>query len=101
MSDEAEYALPVTSPTHPSFHHQQNNLYHSIRDQSVFSRSMRLVDLTVSVPYSSPPAAVANQKLPAPRWASLEFKFYYLVAVILLPIMAYIPISLSSCKLNS
>lgn len=57
---------------------------------------MRLVDLTVATPGTEPKTSLAESKSPE-RWKTYEFKAYAVVACIVLPIMAWIPISLSSC----
>ncbi|KAL0578918.1 glycerol transporter [Marasmius crinis-equi] len=57
---------------------------------------MRLVDLTVDIPSSSRTTSVPTQTKNTSRWRSLEFKFYYAVAAVVLPIMIWIPISVSS-----
>ncbi|KAF9459023.1 MBOAT, membrane-bound O-acyltransferase family-domain-containing protein [Collybia nuda] len=56
---------------------------------------MRLVDLTVSIPSKNSKAPLDEAKSPE-RWRTLEFRVYMVVACVVLPIMAWIPISLSS-----
>ncbi|KXN84378.1 Glycerol uptake protein 1 [Leucoagaricus sp. SymC.cos] len=61
----------------------------------------QVVDLTVNIPssvrYSLSSVPLENGKQPAPsRWGTLEFKVYYLVFLVVVPIMAWIPVSLSS-----
>lgn len=55
-------------------------------------RSSRLVKLTVDIP-SSHHAQTTDT---APRWKTLEFFFYYVVFIMVVPIMVWIPITLSS-----
>lgn len=52
----------------------------------------RIVKLTVDVP-SSHQAQTAGT---APRWKTPEFFFYYVVFVVVIPIMVWIPVTLSS-----
>ncbi|KAL1739025.1 MBOAT, membrane-bound O-acyltransferase family-domain-containing protein [Schizophyllum fasciatum] len=54
---------------------------------------MRLVDLTVGIPSSE--RRVSQERLAPPRWRSTEFLCYYVAAVFVLPLMAYIPTRLS------
>lgn len=54
-----------------------------------------ILKLTVHIPSSGKPASV-ERKHPAPRWFTPEFLFYYVAAVIVIPIMVWIPIRLSS-----
>ena len=72
--------LPVGSP-------------HALRTNFLTDRlHMSLVDLTVEIPSTTVPP---EKKRPA-RWATFEFKIYWTVLAVMLPIMAWIPISLSS-----
>ncbi|KIY43881.1 MBOAT-domain-containing protein [Fistulina hepatica ATCC 64428] len=54
---------------------------------------MRLVDLTVHIPSSNKPHATVDTS--PPLWSTTEFKFYYVVVLIFVPIMAWIPYTLS------
>ncbi|EAU84610.2 glycerol transporter [Coprinopsis cinerea okayama7 len=64
-------------------------------------KTMRIVDLTVHIPTGKKPLTSTSNKdaLPRPRWKTLEFKIYYLIAVIVIPIMVWIPIAASSREL--
>ena len=57
---------------------------------------MRLVDLTVSIPSMETKNTLSEEK-PPERWKTLEFRFYFVVACVVIPIMAWIPMSLSLC----
>lgn len=62
------------------------------------SEKRRITDLTVDIPSSrrrSQHGRVEPEK-PHPRWRSLEFRFYYLVFAVVVPIMIWIPVQLSS-----
>jgi len=52
----------------------------------------RIVKLTVDVPSSHQPQAADT----TPRWKTPEFLFYYLVFAVVVPVMVWIPIALSS-----
>lgn len=57
---------------------------------------MILTDLTVDIPESTSKVPASDPQVhPKARWQTLEFKIYAIVACIVLPIMAWIPISLS------
>ena len=58
----------------------------------------KVTDLTVNIPSSLlNTSASTSERRPAPsRWGTLEFKIYYLVFMIVVPIMIWIPVSLSS-----
>jgi hypothetical protein len=51
-----------------------------------------IVKLTVDVPSSHQPQAVDTTS----RWKTLEFLFYYVTFVVVVPIMVWIPVVLSS-----
>ncbi|KAF8224335.1 MBOAT-domain-containing protein [Tricholoma matsutake] len=55
---------------------------------------MRLVDLTVSIP-SGEIKVPLDEVRPPELWKTLEFRFYAIVACFVVPIMAWIPVSLS------
>lgn len=57
---------------------------------------MRLVDLTVSIP-SGEIKVPLDEVRPPELWKTLEFRFYAIVACFVVPIMAWIPVSLSLC----
>lgn len=68
--------------------------------ESPSSERMRLVDLTVHIPSSSHSQPSSDEQKQPSRWSSFEFRLYIILACIMLPIMAWIPISLSSCALE-
>jgi hypothetical protein len=49
--------------------------------------------LTIDIPASG---RITNESRPPPRWKTPEFIFYYVVALFVLPLMAWVPIRLSS-----
>ncbi|KAG6810550.1 hypothetical protein H0H92_012628 [Tricholoma furcatifolium] len=55
---------------------------------------MLLTDLTVDIPESHRVPKHAPEPS-RPRWNTLEFKIYYAVALMVVPLMAWVPISLS------
>lgn len=66
-------------------------------DPSTRSHKMRIVDLTVDVPSSARRVSQreSQEKVAPPRWRTPEFLFYYVIAAVVLPYMAYIPMRLS------
>ena len=50
--------------------------------------------LTVHIPSAFRKDAVDEKSSP-PRWSTLEFRLYFLVAAVVIPLMAWIPVSLS------
>ena len=54
---------------------------------------MRLVDMTVHIPSM---LAKAPQDAATSRWTTAEFRIYVAIACVTLPVMAWIPIALSS-----
>lgn len=53
-------------------------------------RPSRIVKLTVDIPSSYQPQTTT------PRWKTPEFLFYYVVFIVVIPIMVWIPVRLSS-----
>lgn len=89
MSSESTYPPPPELPRFLPLH---------LEPEPVRRVRMRLVDLTVSIPSTNSKTPLDEAK-PPERWKTLEFRIYMVVACIVLPIMAWIPISLSSCVL--
>lgn len=52
----------------------------------------RIVKLTVDIPSSHQPQATNT----TPRWKTPEFFFYYVAFIVVVPIMVWIPVALSS-----
>ncbi|KAL0072586.1 glycerol transporter [Marasmius tenuissimus] len=85
--------LPITSPTAQKFDRRQL----SLASEVIPKKRMKLVDLTVDIPSSSRTTSIPNEAARSPsRWRSLEFKVYYVVAALVVPIMVWIPVSISS-----
>jgi hypothetical protein len=100
MSPESETDIPLL-PVHGTIIPEENSqtMGANVPRLSTF----KLTDITVNIPSSKRRPLVSevaiNEEQPAPsRWATLEFKAYYVIALIVIPIMAWIPISLSSGK---
>lgn len=55
-----------------------------------------IVQLTVDVPSSYRPATNAEEIKSRPRWLTLEFLLYYMVAVVVIPLMVWVPMRLST-----
>jgi hypothetical protein len=54
----------------------------------------RIVKLTVDIPSSHRPQTADT----TPRWKTPEFFFYYVVFLLVVPMMVRIPVALSSCE---
>ena len=52
----------------------------------------RIVKLTVDIPSSHQPRTADT----VPRWKTPEFFFYYVVFAVVVPVMVWIPVALSS-----
>ncbi|KAL0945527.1 hypothetical protein HGRIS_001009 [Hohenbuehelia grisea] len=57
-------------------------------------RPMNIVDLTVDIPFSSR-ATLSSDERPKPRWKTPEFRFYVAAACVVVPIMSWVPYTLS------
>ncbi|KAG7091135.1 hypothetical protein E1B28_010189 [Marasmius oreades] len=87
--------LPITSPTAHTYQFESQQPLSA--SDIITKRRMRLVDLTVDIPSSSRTTSIPNEGAKNPsRWQTLEFKFYYLVVCLVIPIMFWIPMNLSS-----
>jgi protein-cysteine N-palmitoyltransferase HHAT len=51
-----------------------------------------ILKLTVDIPFSHQPQAAET----SPRWRTPEFFFYYVIFIVVMPIMVWIPVTLSS-----
>ncbi|KAJ3854031.1 MBOAT, membrane-bound O-acyltransferase family-domain-containing protein [Lentinula lateritia] len=86
-----EIPLPITSPTAQA-HHPHPSFFFADRQ----STSMTITDLTVKIPSSSRGTSIPNESNRKPsRWGTVEFKFYYVILCLALPLMIWIPITLS------
>jgi protein-cysteine N-palmitoyltransferase HHAT len=56
-----------------------------------------ILRLTVGVPSSYRKTPSEETRFP-PRWMSPEFLLYYVAAAIVIPVMIWLPVVLSSCK---
>ena len=65
------------------------------------SKRKGITRLTVNIPSSnrSPHTAVEETRSPS-RWKSLEFTFYYVVFLIVMPVMIWVTVDLSSGTRN-
>jgi D-alanyl-lipoteichoic acid acyltransferase DltB (MBOAT superfamily) len=59
------------------------------------SQHISITDLTVNIPFTSRTTSVPKQNNPS-RWNTLEFKFYYVVLFCALPLMIWIPTTVSN-----
>ncbi|KAK7036422.1 glycerol transporter [Paramarasmius palmivorus] len=89
MSTE-DYELPITSPT-TSKHPRKPSIA-----EDIIPKHMRLVDFTVEIPSSARTTSLPNEGAKNPsRWRTPEFRFYYVVAAVVIPVMIWIPVTLS------
>lgn len=63
--------------------------------------SFKLTDLTVNIPSSNrqpltTSSGTRDKQVAPSRWSTIEFRIYYVVALVVIPIMIWIPVSLSS-----
>jgi hypothetical protein len=61
--------------------------------------TFKLVDLTVQTPTSQEPPTNTSIPLSPPRWRTLEFRFYGLMFLLVVPLMVYSPVQLSQGEL--
>lgn len=61
-------------------------------------KTFKLTDLTVNIPSSNRQSLnrSSGDQQSLSRWWTVEFKIYYAIALVVIPIMIWIPISLSS-----
>lgn len=64
-------------------------------------KNMGIVGLTVDIPSSRRPDTRTDRKHSPPRWKTVEFRCYATIACIVIPIMFWIPMTLSSCMFLS
>jgi hypothetical protein len=64
-------------------------------DSLSLSHRSRIINLTVDIPSSHHPQHPESH-IPKPRWWTLEFMVYYVVFLIAVPVMIWIPVRLSS-----
>ncbi|KAF8650593.1 hypothetical protein AX16_005178 [Volvariella volvacea WC 439] len=82
----------------PSNQNTELPSYHPLDSEPARTKTkMGLVGLTVDIPSSSR-TQKSEGKRPPPRWRTLEFKIYYVIALVVIPLMAWIPITLSSTE---
>lgn len=94
---EPSYTLPIYSPT-PSSNPDQLLQQLQSDHNSVQQRKMGVLNLTVTTSTDKASESASKRNPPAttvPRWRTKEFYVYYVVLAIVLPIMAWIPASLS------
>lgn len=54
-----------------------------------------ILQLTVDIPSSYRPGAASDERRAPPRWHTPEFLFYYVAAVVAIPLMVWVPMQLS------
>lgn len=95
MNDDSISLLPVHSPTYPPESTSVTTSMPPNRPQkpSETPSAKGIARLTIHIP------STFRQKMPynvgTSRWSTAEFKFYYLVTLFVIPVMVWIPMSLS------
>ncbi|KAF5359446.1 hypothetical protein D9756_002933 [Leucocoprinus leucothites] len=98
MNTEEETQIPLL-PTHTPLSPDFSKDMGTPTQHSTTHGGINITDLTVNIPSSvrHSLSSQTNGKQPAPsRWGTLEFKLYYAVFLVVVPIMIWIPVSLSS-----
>lgn len=100
MSPEAETQIPLL-PIHSNkvLEEASQTMGRNVPHRSSF----KLTDVTVNIPSSKRRPLVSEgttseENLAPSRWSTIEFKIYYAVALIIIPVMVWIPVSLSSSR---
>jgi hypothetical protein len=97
MNDDDSILLPVYSPTYPPENTSVTTSMPPNKPQkpSEAPSAKGIARLTVHI------SSMFRQKMPynagvsPSRWSTAEFKFYYVVALFVIPVMVWIPMSLS------
>ncbi|KAF5348640.1 hypothetical protein D9758_006745 [Tetrapyrgos nigripes] len=91
MNDSLSLPQPVSSTPTPT-------RQHFIEDRIPFVKQpMRLVDLTIEIPSNARSTSLPSESSRKPsRWGTLEFRFYLVVLCLALPVMIWIPTTLSN-----
>ena len=100
MNDDSISLLPVYSPTYPP---EQTSVTTSMppskpQKPPEAPSAKGIARLTVHIPSTSSQKIPYNVVSPS-RWSTPEFKFYYVVAFFVIPVMIWIPMSLSLRKI--
>ncbi|KAF9007390.1 glycerol transporter [Cyathus striatus] len=66
-----------------------------LHTQSSPRQRFRITDLTVEIPSGTRLPTSSSESTPA-RWNTFEFKVYYFVAAVIIPMMVWIPVTLSN-----
>ena len=101
MNDDDSILLPVYSPTYPPENTSVTTSMPPNKPQkpSEAQGAKGIARLTVHI--SSTFRQNMPYKVGAPsRWSTAEFKFYYVVALFVIPVMIWIPMSLSLRKIS-
>ncbi|KAF5393368.1 hypothetical protein D9757_000507 [Collybiopsis confluens] len=86
-----EIPLPSTSPMQS--HHR------SFSASDIKRNNYSITDLTVEIPSTTRSTSIPNENSrKQSRWGTLEFKFYYAVVLLVVPLMIWIPVSSSDAS---
>ena len=101
MNDDSISLLPVYSPTYPPENTSVTSSMPPSQPQkpSEAPSAKGIARLTVHIPSTFRQKMPYNVVSPS-RWSTAEFKFYYMVALFVIPLMVWIPMSLSLRKFS-
>lgn len=103
MNDGDSVALlPVHSPTYPPENASVTTSMSPNKPQkpSEAPSAKGIARLTVDIPSSFRQKMPYGVGISTSRWSTVEFKFYYVVALFVIPTMIWIPMSLSLRKFS-
>lgn len=94
--DDDSILLPVYSPTYPPENTSVTTSMppNKLQKPSEAQGAKGIARLTVHISSSFRQKMPYNVGVPS-RWSTAEFKFYYVVAFLVIPVMIWIPMSLS------
>ena len=102
--DDSISLLPVYSPTYqPENTSATTSMPPNQRQKSSESdapSAKGIARLTVHIPSAFRQKMPYNVGVSPSRWSTAEFKFYYVVALFVIPLMVWIPMSLSLRKFS-
>jgi hypothetical protein len=72
----------------------------SFASTSILPRFESITDLTVSIPGLAARPTASTVSSPLPKWRTREFRFYGIAFAVVVPLLIYWPMRLSSCELK-
>ena len=93
--------LPVYSPIYPPENPSLTTyMPNELKNPSEAPSAKGIARLTVHIPSMFRQKMPCNVGVPHSRWSTAEFKIYYAVAFFIIPVMIWIPMSLSLRKIS-